>query len=256
MERIKALGWVQKGILLLMLALILVFAVLYAVTISRVGFAYGDTILVPSQEEDGTVYSGKLYGQQARFTVSADRTVLFQCGDKAYGPYTAREDSAAVPKNHEMADFMTGVELHQGDSILFRGAVFEYGDIRMLYREDGTLDTDSVIAFSGDSIGVETDANGNVIDPMEPSVLAILDVMDNPPLTHKGDWSLFVGGVVACVLNALAILYADEIFRWNLAFQIRNPERAEPSDWEIAGRYIAYTVLLIVAVICFVMGLQ
>lgn len=255
MERIKGLGRAQKGILLLMPAMILVFAVLYAVTVSRVGFAYQDAILVPSQEGVSTVYSGKIHGQQARFTVSEDKSVLFQWGDKAYGPYTAKEDANAIPGNHEMADFMTGVELRQGDSILFRGAVFEYGDIRMLYREDGTMDTDSVIAFSGDN-GVETDFNGNVIDPMEPTVLAILDVMDNPPLTHKGDWSLFVGGVVACVLNAAAILYADEIFRWNLAFQIRNPERAEPSDWEIAGRYIAYTVLLIVALMCFVMGLQ
>ena len=38
MERNKCLNYYQKGLLLLMTAMMLVFAVLYPVTISRVGF--------------------------------------------------------------------------------------------------------------------------------------------------------------------------------------------------------------------------
>ena len=67
MERIKNLDRYQKGILLIMLVMTLVFAVIYPVIISRVGFEYKDKIFVPSQENGSTVYSGKLYGQQARF---------------------------------------------------------------------------------------------------------------------------------------------------------------------------------------------
>ena len=52
------------------------------------------------------------------------------------------------------------------------------------------------------------------------------------------------------------MLFADELFRWNLAFQIRNVEKAEPSDWEIAQRYIAWTAMTIMALILFIMGLQ
>ena len=256
MERIKTLGRVQKGILLLMLAMALVFAVLYHITISRVGFAYQDTILVPSQEGDSVVYSGKIYGQQARFTVSQDKSVLFQCGERTYGPYTAREDPTAIPEGDELAEYMTGVELRQGEDLEFRGAVFKYGDIRTLYREDGSLETDSIMAFVGDSYGTLTDENGNVIDSMEPSVLSILDVMDDPAMTHKGEWYAWGCAVLICIVNALAILFADELFRWNLSFQIRDPDRAEPSDWELAGRYIAYTVLLIAALLAFMMGLQ
>ena len=255
MKRIRDLGRYQKSVLLLMLAMILVFAVIYAMTISRVGFAYQDTILVPSQEKNSTVYSGKVHGQQTRFTVSEDKSVLFQCGEKTYGPYTAREDSAAIPKNHEMADVMTGVELRQGDRIVFRGAVLEYGDIRMLYKEDGTLDTDA-IGFFFDDETVVMDESGNAIDPMEPSVLAVLDVMGEPELTHKGEWFAWCGAVFICMVNALLILYANELFRWDLAFRIRNADRAEPSDWEITGRYIGWTVLLIAALICFVTGLH
>ena len=46
------------------------------------------------------------------------------------------------------------------------------------------------------------------------------------------------------------------MFRWDLAFRIRNVEQAEPSECEIAGRYIAWVVLPIIALVLFVMGLQ
>ena len=58
--------------------------------------------------------------------------------------------------------------------------------------------------------------------------------MNDPELTHKGDWSVWFGAVFICILNIFYILFADKLFRWNLAFQIRNASYAEPSDWEIA----------------------
>ncbi|MBR3601902.1 MAG: hypothetical protein IKL49_06240 [Lachnospiraceae bacterium] len=57
-------------------------------------------------------------------------------------------------------------------------------------------------------------------------------------------------------VNVFTMLFADELFCWNLAFQIRNVENAEPSDWEIAGRYIGWTAMTIVALVLFIMGLQ
>ena len=135
-ERIKSLNRYQKGVLIFMIAVTLVFAVVYPMTTSRVGFEYKDIILVPSQENGSTVYSGKIQGQQAHFTVSEDKTVVFQHGDKIYGPYTAKEDSTAIPKDEEMAEYMTGVELRQGEDILFRGGVLEAGDSYWLYNED------------------------------------------------------------------------------------------------------------------------
>ena len=51
------------------------------------------------------------------------------------------------------------------------------------------------------------------------------------------------------------LLFADELFRWNLSFSIRNADRAEPSEWEIQTRYISWTVLPIMALVVFVRGL-
>ena len=254
MERIKCLNYYQKGLLLLMTAMMLVFAVLYPVTISRVGFQYKGTILVPSQENGNTVYSGKIQGKQAHFTVSEDKSVVFQYGKKIYEPYTIKEDATAIPKNEEMAEYMMGVELRQGEDILFRGGVLDTGNFYCLYSEDGALDNVAISYVGSD--GIERDENGNIIDPVEPSASTILELMNNPELKHKGKWFVWFVAVFICVLNAVSILFADELFRWNLAFQIRNVDHAEPSDLEIAGRYIGWTVISIMALVIFIMGLQ
>lgn len=63
MERFKNLNLYQKAVLIFMSAMVLVFSVIYPVTISRVGFEYENTILVPCQENGSTVYSGRLQRQ-------------------------------------------------------------------------------------------------------------------------------------------------------------------------------------------------
>lgn len=254
MQRIKCLGRYQKIVLLFMAAVVLVFSILYPITIEREGFEYKDAILVPNLENGNTVYSGKIQGKQASFTVYADKTVEFRYGDRIYGPYTAEEDPTAIPKVRELKEDMTGVELRKGDEVLFRGGVLDYGGGIWLYNEDGSMG-DSLNITAMTSNGIAIDGDGNVVDTMEPSAFTILSLMAGPELTHKGDQTAWFFGVFICILNAVSILFVDELFRWHLAFQIRDAERAEPSDWEVASRYIAWTVLPIISVVIFAVGL-
>lgn len=254
MERFRQLGRYQKILLLLMAVMILVFTIVYPLVTARVGFLYEDAILVPTEEDGRTVYSGRIRGIAALFTVSADKTVIFQYGGTVYGPYTAREDPTAVPKDDSLSGQMTGIEVRCGDEIVFRGGVVKSGDWRMLYNEDGSFETLRITATMSD--GTVVDENGNRIDPMEPSVSTILDLMDGPALTHKGAWLGWFGGVLICVIAALTMLFADELFRWNASFLVRNAEEAEPSDWEIAGRYITWTALPVMAAVIFILGLK
>ena len=254
MEKIKSLNGYQKGILIFMIVMALIFAVIYPVTISRVGYRYNDTILVPIQENGKTIYTGKIQGEQAQFIVAEDKSIQFQYGDKSYGTYTMKEDPTAIPKDSELVEEMTGVEIRNGDELLFRGGVWDAGDFYWLYNEDGTLDSLRFSVYT--SNGIELDENGNVIDRMEPSASTIYELMNEPELTHKGEAMAWFGAVFICILNALTMLFADELFRWNLAFQIRNVEKAEPSDWEIAQRYIVWTAMTIIALVVFIMGLQ
>lgn len=255
MERIKRLNRYQKGILVLTIVMVILFFAIYAVTISRVGFEYKGAIFVPTQGNQSIVYSGKIRGQQASFTVSEDKTVVFRYGDKTYGPYTAKEDPSAIPeKEGKPMPGMTGVELFDGDSILFRGAYEPFGNDYLLFNEDGSINNITITFTAND--GIERDENGNIVDPAEPSASTILRLMNDPPFTHKGEWVAWFGAAFICVLNSISILFADELFRFRLMFQIRDTEYAEPSDWEMIRRYIGWTFLLIAAFVVFIIGLQ
>ena len=80
--------------------------------------------------------------------------------------------------------------------------------------------------------------------------------MNDPLLTHKGNWTAWFGAVAICLLNAFSILFAEEIFRWNLMLQIRDANNVEPSELEIVGRYLSWSILIIAALILFIIGLQ
>lgn len=252
--KLKALDRYQKAVLIAMAAMILVFTALYAVTTGRVGYEYHGAILVPSGENGGTAYSGRIGGESAVFTVSADRTAVeFRLGNTLYGPYTAREDPSAVPEGHELSEHMTWLELRRGNEIIFRGGVLDSGNSFRLYDEDGSPASIGIVAVTSD--GTVIDGSGNAVDPMEPGAHTLLELMSGPELTHKGSWWGYFAGVFACLITAASILYADELFRWQLSFSIRNADEAEPSDWEIAGRYISWTVLPVMALVVFILGL-
>lgn len=256
MARIRQLTRYQKLILLLLTIQIPVFAFFYAHTIGQVGFDYQGTIFVPSTENDTTIYAATFHRQPSSFTVSSD-SIVFQCGEQTYGPYTVREDTSAVPQNQEMAELMTGVELRRGDELLFRGGVLKSEDFYWLYTEEGLFNFSGITYVTTNGTEeIVRDANGNIIDPLEPSVTTLLALWDNPTLTHKGNWLGWFGGAFLCVVTALSMLFADELFRWDLSFRIRDAYAAEPSDWEIAGRYVGWTAAVIIAIILFVMGLQ
>ena len=251
MERIRELDNYQKFILVVLVLMVLVFAVLYAVTVSRVGYEYMDEILVPAEENGTTVYSGEIKGTPAAFTVTSGKAVTFQYGDKTYGPYTAREDKTAVPAGESG----TGVVVYCQGKVIFRGSVrLYYGGRLSLTNADGTSPSGTVTITTAN--GTVTDEHGNIIDPMEPSVGTVLRLMDGPELTHKGTWWGWVLGVVFCGMNAISILFADELFRWHLMFRVRDAWDAEPSDWEISSRYIAWTVMPCLILYLFTLGLR
>lgn len=244
MERVKNLGRYQKVILILMIVMVTVFTLLYSVTVSREGFAYMDAILVPNQENGNAVYSGKIQGKPAAFTVSADKSVTFQHGSKVYGPYSIKEDATAVPPGR---DYLKGIEVRCGEEILFRGGALKSVDYWMLINEDGEPD------FIDIQIGTNDEP---LVDPVAPSVSTVLELVSGPEMTHKGEWIVWVFGIFLCLVTTVFIFFADEMFYLGLSFRIRNAEYAEPSDWEIAGRYMAWTLLPILALVIFILGLQ
>ncbi len=257
MERIKNLNCYQRGILLLMAVAVMVFGVVYYVVTSRVGFLYQDHILVQVQENGKTRYTGKIDGKEAVFTVTKDHCLFFRYGEKTYGPYTVTEDSSAVPRNEPYADQMTGLVVRNGEEVLFRGGCiptgFDGSDF-LLYTEEGWYPGMTVTATMSD--GTVVDSEGNVVDPVEPGLWTVLQLLSGPELTSKGLWIAWFGGIFLSILNAVSILFADELYRWNLAFRVRDVNSVEPSDWELLSRDISWAGMTILILVVYVMGLQ
>jgi len=255
MQRIRDLSSYQKAILLILLAMAAVFAAIYFSVISRVGILYKDVILIPGTQDGNTVYTGTVSDGECVFTVTPGKTVTLRCGSKLYGPYTAREDPTAVPAEYASSSNCIGIELREGTKLLFRGGVLTRQRTGFhLVREDGEMYGFQFIATMSD--GTQVDGNGHTVDPWEPSVYTVLELMGDPELTHKGDWSVWFLGVFLCVITAVSILFADELFRLSLVFRVQDPYRVEPSDWEIASRYIAWTVMPVLILILFITGLE
>ena len=251
MEKIRQLGIFQKAVLVIMTVMIIAFAFSYHKSISTDGYLYNGSILLPHEENGSTVYSGRAGGKKAAVTVTAD-TAVFTIGDKTWGPYTVREvpELSAYPEN----EWYRGIEITLDGEVVFSGTVWPAGVNQYHFYEKmtGEIVTQGPMVFVVEPPSLDE----RETDPSEPSLSDVVALVTGPELTHRGDWAYWFLGVVVCGLNALSIFFADELFRWNLSFRIREPEKAEPSDWEITGRYLSWGFLPLVALTIFAVGLR
>lgn len=247
MERIKSLNLYQKCILLLLAVMLVVFTPIYFIVSSREGFEYKDTMLYPFVEGDTTVYAGKLNGKETSFTVTADKAVTFQYGDKTYGPYIIREDPSAIPKGLPNAERMTGVEILVGEIVYFRGG--------MRIKVDGRRSLYGQGVFSNaNSQGISYNIAG--FDSMAPAPVTILKLADGPQLITRGDWGNWLRCVLASVLMAISILRDKKLVRRNLSSQIRDVKNLGSSERAPDIRYIGWTIVLVVILIVYIAGLK
>ena len=251
MKRFRDLNRYPRIILIALLIMAVVFAGIYGITTSRVGFRHNDKIYVPRQENGVTLYEARAEGQDCVFTVTDD-TVTFAWGPRTYGPYTLREDPTAVPADDLMASAMTGIEILDGSKVFFRGGVTDDATDFWLVREDGDYPLTMIITMSD---GIEYDRNGNPVDHMEPTPRQIVSLLRGPELTHRGQWQIYWMMLFSSLLVALSVLFADELFYLSICFRVQNAETAEPSDWEIASRTISWTILTGAILLGYCMGL-
>lgn len=249
-------NWFEKGVILALIVMAVVFAFVYHHTVSQKGYSYMGSLLMPSQEGDTTLYSGTLKDKEAVFTVTADKQVTFRHGYIVYGPYTVKEDPSAVPKDHEYAQYMTGLEIKKGDDIFFRGAYMEMADgkIRQFYNEAGESVSVNTKVYA--SNGITKDEYGNVIDPMEPTVGNILTLVQGPKLTHRGNWAMYFICLFFSVVTVFLVLYGEELMRWRMRFYIRDADDVEFTEGMYIGRYIGFVILVVMFLVFYIKGLH
>lgn len=251
------LTWPQRVVILLQLLLVLVFLILYCTLGRRQVVQYRGEELHMRTDGQSITYSGRLNGAKAVFTVSPGPVVEFTLDGAVYGPYTIVFDSTAVPAEEDLSlpssSSLTGVEVWEGKTRLFRGAYASSGSSFYLVDGNGEM-------IHGDEKLLHTveTVSGTTITyaPADtPGPYSILKIALAPRPQQKGFFGAFFLGLLVCVACSLSILFADGLFRWNLRFLIRDAENAEPSDWELFTRWVGWIVLTILALSSFLIGL-
>lgn len=253
MNETKKSGVYQNVLLFLMAVMVLVFTVLFFINVSKEWYEYKDTLLIYSKEGDNTVFSGEVEGEKTVITMTANKTIEIKSGEKVLGPYVLKADESAAFKEGYFGDTLIGVVVYCGDEIRFRGGILKFDGRWLLYKEDGTGGVHDMTEVMDD--GTRIDAQGNIVDPMEPSVSELLALWEGPELIKKVSWEPWFFGVIICIINTISIIFADDLFKWSLHFVIRNADEAEPSGWEIVSRYISWTVMFILAFVLFFVGI-
>ena len=242
----------KKILPIVLIVIAAVFSALYFFIGRRYGVEYQDALYFLNSEGGATVYSAKVDGQSASFTVEGN-TVTYRWGDTVYGPYTIRKDPTAAPGGEWEYLDLIGVEIREEDSILFRGGYTE--DLFLFIREDGEPDSDLFhVTYSVNS--VEHDADGNVVDPHRPSLSTLIRFSQLPQAdTHRGSLMYWFFGLLTAGIAALLIRFDDTLFRLHLSFRVKYPEDAEPSDWEIFSRIFSWIAFTLLSLALFIAGL-
>ena len=241
----------KKILPIVLIVIAAVFSVLYFFIGRQYGVEYQDALYFPATEGNTMVYSAKVDGQSASFTVEGN-TVTYRWGDTVYGPYTIRKDPTAAPGGEWEYLDLIGVEIREEDSILFRGGYAD--DLFLFIREDGKPESSSLFHVTYN--GVEHDADGNVVDPHQPSLSTLIRFSQLPKAdAHRGSLMYWFFGLLTAGIAALLLKFDDTLFRWDLSFRIRNPEYAEPSDWEIFSRIFSWIAFTLLSLGLFIAGL-
>lgn len=241
----------RRGCLLLQVAVVLLFTILYPVTSGREGVAYGDEFFPKTVQGDAIVYTGKQNGHKTTYTVrETDRGYAVDCriGDRTFGPYRIERISAFGLELGDWKDLATkGLEIWEGEELLFRGGYAPTTDFAILVDENGPNYNWGVV---GGTFGHDFDR------PVEPpSTYDLFHFTIGAAPTHRGDWLFYWLGLFIAVMNAVSILFADQIFLWHMSWRVQRPEDVEPSDWEIFSRYFGWCFLAVMAFGVFLYGL-
>lgn len=235
---------IQAGLLLLFTALYLTLGI-------QRGIDFQGEFLRQVERGEDTVYTGTLDGKTVELTYTPSGALFYRWGDVEYGPYTLTEDPTALPPSETMGR-VTGVELRLDGEILFRGGYG--GDGLYLVKEDGTKPNRLEIIANGTAYGLvgsqQTYEDGLSI------TRAISLLLEGPSVRSRVDGEGYFLGSLMVAIGAVGILFADELFRWGLRWRIRDPERAEPSEWELFSRGLSWVVATILALIGYMMGLS
>ena len=224
----------QKSVLLILAAMILLFGVLNVVSLFRKGVVFEETLLRIQTEEDSTVYSGKVYGDEVSVTVRpAESQVEYLVEDRVHDVYAVEYPKGLIPTEYGS---VSGIRILKNDQILFEGGYDPQQEFMRWFDKNGEWDPGVYFSY-GTSGGKSA-----------PEALTKWDVMrflEGPEPVHRGSIGLYLLVVLMTLLLMLDVAYPLVLFKLQHMLDVRDPE---PTDFYLGMQragWVIYPFLLL-----------
>lgn len=224
----------QKIVLLILAAMILLFGVLNVVSLFRKGVTFEETLLRIRTEEDCTVYSGKVYGDEVSVTVRpAESQVEYAVGNRAHTVYTVEYPKGLIQTEYGS---VFGIRILKNDKILFEGGYDPQQEFMRWFDENGEWDPG--VHFSYGTSGGKT-------APEDLTKWDVMRFLEEPEPVHRGNIGLYFLMVLMTLLLMLDVAFPLALFKLKHRLDVRDPE---PTDFYIGMQragWVIYPFLLL-----------
>ena len=224
----------QKIVLLILAAMILLFGVLNVVSLFRKGVVFEEALLRIRTEEDSTVYSGKVYGDEVSVTVRpAESQVEYAVENGAHDIYTVKYPMGLIPTEYGS---VYGIQILKNDRILFEGGYDPQQEFMRWFDKNGEWDPGIHFSYS---------TSGGQSAPEDLTKWDVMYFLGEPEPVHRGNIGLYFLMVLMTLLLMLDVAYPLVLFRLQHMLDVRDPE---PTDFYLGMQrigWVIYPVLLL-----------
>lgn len=237
----------QKIILILLLAMAVVFAILTAVSRSRPGVAFHDTLLRISQTGDRTVYSGSLRGSEiavASRREGENTEVTLSVDGRLRHTYRLERLEGTIATDYGFGTLARRIRITEDGTAIFEGGVLPNGDSFYLVDEDGTLFMDVTLTVVGQS---NPAAGGNL------TAWEVVRFAGEPDRSVRGSWGVYAAALLLSALCALNTAFPRGMFYLAHMLSVRDPE---PTEFYLSVQRLSCVVLTVVAFAAYLYGLR
>lgn len=225
----------QKLLLVILAAMILLFGVLNVVSLFRKGVVFDEHLLRIHETENATVYSGKVHREEVSVTVRSDlQQVEYRVEDRIQDVYTVE-----YPLEPIQTEFTTlnGIRILKNDKVLFEGGYDPKQPHFSWYDKNGEWDPGVTISF-----GVSSEPERA---PQELTKSNVMYFLEGPEVVHRGSIGLYVLMVAMTLLLMLDVAHPLVLFQLQHMLDVRDPE---PTEFYLGMQrvgWVIYPVLLL-----------
>lgn len=238
----------QKAVLIAIAVMVVVFGNLTLVSKLHKGVLFADTILKVEETSGGTVYSGKVYGDEVSVSVKRESgtacTVTYTVDERIHDVYRMEYPLAPVQTEDGPVD---GIRITRNGDVLYEGGYAPDRAFSGWYGADGRWDTGVYVTVvtGGESVGAAA--------PAELSKNTVFSFAQGPELTARGSWALYFLMVFFTGLLALDAAFPLTMFRLQHMCDVRDPE---PSDFYLSMQRVAWVVYPVLLFIGYIWALR